>query len=258
MSPLKRLSTVSTVYSPQYQRILISSFHQYTIADSDHSSSDHALRLSTKFKCHPTIPCDIPTIKEDLNALWFHIPSKALPENWSCDWLAFHRLSWFLPDISRQYPETYSMSPLEVTLNTIYGVSCPIKGVMYCLEAWRDPTSSLSYKRRPDPNHECIVFRDGLGDYYYHYEFSQGGDEFVGKFRVPRGTNAEDFVKNYFRGAIKGVDMDQVLPEYGSKYDSLMEEERELTKLQAEAHDQSRCACIIARREAERDPTYKI
>jgi hypothetical protein len=173
----------------------------------------------------------------DLNALWFHIPSKALPEYWSCDWLDFQRLGWFLPSMLGEYPETYSMSPLDIVLNTAYGVSYPIKGVMYCLIAWRDPT--LSYKTRRSQNHECIVLQDALGDYYYHYEFCQGGDEFVGKFRAPRGTDAEDFVKNHFRGAIKGVDMDQVLPEYGSKYDNLMEEQRELAKLQAEAHDQS-------------------
>lgn len=158
--------------------------------------------------------------------------------------------------MSREYPETYSMSPLDIVLNTVYRVSYPIKGVMYCLVAWRDP--NLSYKTRRSQNHECIVLQDALGDYYYHYEFSQGGDEFVGKFWVPPGTDAEDFVKNYFRGAIKGVDMDQVLPEYGSKYDSLKEEQRELAKLQAEAHDQSRCACNNMGRIAKVDPRYKI
>jgi hypothetical protein len=133
------------------------------------------------------------------------------------------------------------MGQLDIVLNTVYGVPLPIKGVMYCTVDWLEPGQYHTY--RIPWNHECIVLQDALGDYYYHYEFSQGRSEFVGKFWAPLGMNGEDFVKNYFRGAVKGVDMDQVLPDYGSKYDNLVREEAELAKLQDQARVQSCCAC---------------
>ena len=46
----------------------------------EYSSSDPA--LLAKFKCHPTIPCDIPGW-HDINALWHHISDDLLPKNWS-------------------------------------------------------------------------------------------------------------------------------------------------------------------------------
>ncbi len=47
--------------------------------------------LSAKFKCHPTIPCDIPVFDQDINALWYHISDDLLPTNWSSNWLEFDR-----------------------------------------------------------------------------------------------------------------------------------------------------------------------
>jgi hypothetical protein len=119
---------------------------------------------------------------------------------------------------------------------------------MYCRIPWHEPAIESYYASLPGPrpeNHERFVLQDALGDYYYHYEFVQGGDEFVAKFRAPRGTEPEDFVKNYFEGGVKGVDMDQVLPEYGKRYDDLLAEQRELCKLRGQAEAQSRCACKL-------------
>jgi hypothetical protein len=104
------------------------------------------------------------------------------------------------------------MSGLDTILNGVYGVSYPIKCVMYCTIPWHEPSLESYYAslfeqlgRPPPENHERVVLQDVLGD---HYEFVQGGDEFVGKFRAPRGTQPEDFVNNYFKGGVKGVDMD--------------------------------------------------
>jgi hypothetical protein len=133
------------------------------------------------------------------------------------------------------------MGKLDIVLQGFYGVSPPIKGVMYCLVERCGPSGYYSHERPLPQNHECVVVQDALGDYYYHYDFSQGGDEFVAKFRTPRGTTAEDFVKNYFRGAVKDVDMDQILPGCRSNYDDLVKEQRELAKLRDK--DQSCCAC---------------
>ena len=98
--------------------------------------------------------------------------------------------------------------------------------------------------KKPAPLHDCLVLQDSLGDYYYYYEFSQGGCEFIAKFRAPRGTCAGDFVKNYFKGAVKGVDMDRVLPRRESKDGLYIQKERKkLVKLHKQALYQSRCAC---------------
>ena len=79
---------------------------------------------------------------------------------------------------------------------------------------------------RPNVN-ECIVFRDAVGDYYLYFELAQGHGEYLAKFRAPRGTTVEDFVKNHFWGAVKGVDMDEVPPGCrGNAYHELVEEER--------------------------------
>jgi hypothetical protein len=103
-------------------------------------------------------------------------------------------------------------------------------------------SSSIIFDR-----HYCLVLQDSFGDYYYYYEFSQGGDRFIAKFWAPRGTCAEDFVKNYFKGAMKDVDMNRVLPRCESKYESLtndlLKEQKELVKLHEQARDQFQCAC---------------
>jgi hypothetical protein len=118
---------------------------------------------------------------------------------------------------------------------------------MYRDVQWLDPDKyRLRDRKKPlSQIHECTVLQDALRDYYYHYEHLTGGDEFVAKFRVPHGTNAEEFVKNYFKGAVKGVDMDRVQPKYGRNYDILICEERELAKLWSQAQAESRCACMM-------------
>jgi hypothetical protein len=184
--------------------------------------------------------------REKLAERWSHLPSKILPKYWSCDWLEFQRTCWFLPPW--EFNQTYDMSLLDIALSAAYGVSYPIKGVMFCRLPWHEPGSTLHNLPLRDPpaeNHERVVLLDALGDYYYHYEYVSGGDEFVGKFRAPRGTEAEDFVKNYFKGGVKGVDMDRVLPNYGNHYDDLLAEQRELGKLRKQAEAESRCACKL-------------
>ena len=99
------------------------------------------------------------------------------------------------------------------------------------------------FEQLPRGNHECFVFQDGLGEYYFYYEFSQGGDEYLAKFRAPPGTTVSDFVKHDFRGGVNGVGMDLVLPEDGGNHKILFEEQRELTRLCAQAQAESRCAC---------------
>jgi len=136
------------------------------------------------------------------------------------------------------------MGVLDIALRRNYGISYPIKGVLYCT-AERTQPGGLFQQQLPRGNHECIVFQDALGKYYLYYDFSQGGGGCLAKFRAPRGTMVSDFVKNYFRGGVKGVDMDLVLPEneYERDYQTLRKEERDLAKLQAQAEAQSRCVC---------------
>jgi hypothetical protein len=84
-------------------------------------------KLLAKFKCHPTIPCDIPRTIEDLKALWYHIPDDLLPTNWSSDWFEIS-LSWFRPCITYNL----SMGCVDILLKTDYVIPYPIKGVMFC------------------------------------------------------------------------------------------------------------------------------
>jgi hypothetical protein len=81
--------------------------------------------LLVKFRCHPTIPCDIPRTYEDLNALWYHIPDDLLPTNWSSDWFEISP-PWFQPC------SNYSMGTVDILLKTKYRIPYPIKGVMFC------------------------------------------------------------------------------------------------------------------------------
>jgi hypothetical protein len=87
-----------------------------------------------------------------------------------------------------------------------------------------------------------------------HRSISQGGDEYLAKFPAPRGTTVNDFLKNHFRGGVKGVDMDLVLPEneYGSAYYHILRKEQKgLAELRAQAKAQSRCACQHAAQDAK-------
>ena len=145
-----------------------------------------------------------------MSVLWYHIPNKSLPTNWSSDWGEFQRMMhWFLPD--RLY--THSMGDLDLTFKGSYGIPYPIKGVMYCTVDREEP-GGLFQQQLPPGNHESFVFQDALGEYYFYYDFCHGGlDEYLAKFRAPRGTTVGDFVKNHFRGGVKGVDMDLVLPD---------------------------------------------
>jgi hypothetical protein len=133
--------------------------------------------------------------------LWYHIPEELLPINWSSDWLEFDRTYWFLPNLY----DRYSMGDLDIVPKGNYGIPYPIKGVMYCTVERNEP-GGLFEQQLPPGNHECIVFQDALGEYYFYYDFSQGGDEYLAKkFRAPRGTTVSNFVKHHFRGGVKGV-----------------------------------------------------
>jgi len=99
----------------------------------------------------------------------------------------------------------------------------------------------LFEQQLPPGNNECIVFQDAHGEYYFYYDFSQGGGEYLAKFRAPRGTS--DFVKHHFRDGVNGVDMDLVLPEDGTAYyDKLWKEQKDLARLKAQAVAHG-CAC---------------
>lgn len=193
--------------------------------------------LLAKFKCHPTIPCDIPISLDDLDALWYHIPDDLLPTNWSSDWLDFSP-SKFLPC------SQYSMGRVDILLKADYGIPYPIKGVIYCTVDRIEP-GGLFEEQLPPGNPECIVFQDAIGDYYFYYEFSQGGDEYLAKFRAPRGTTVSDFVKDHFRGGVKGVDMDLVLPRYDSFKVKLWREQQDLAALHEWVRAHSHCACWL-------------
>ena len=171
--------------------------------------------------------------------LWYRISDDLLPTNWSSNWLKFSNADWFLPDLS----DTYSIGSRDAVFKANYRIPYPIKGVMYCTVDW--PEDGGFFEQQKCGNHECIVFQDALGDYYFYYEFSQGGDEYLARFRAPRATTVTDFMKHHFRGAVKGVDMDLVLPEneYGTPdYYMLQKEQKELAELW-HAQSQSCCAC---------------
>ena len=56
-----------------------------------------------------------------------------------------------------------------------------------------------------------------------------------------------DFVKDHFRGGMKGVDMDLVLPEDSGC--EIFWHEKNLGRLREQAQAQSCCACLHASRE---------
>jgi hypothetical protein len=122
---------------------------------------------------------------------------------------------------------------------------------MYCTVEWIEP-GGLFEEKEPPGSTECMVFQDAVGDYYFYYEFSQGGDGYLAKFRAPRGTTVSDFVKDHFRGGVKGVDMDLVLRGDSGYCETLWYEEVALARLQMQAEAQSRCACC-SRRAARED-----
>ena len=93
---------------------------------------------------------------------------------------------------------TYSMGNLDIDLKANYGIPYPIKGVMYCTVERIEP-GGLFEQQLPPHNHECIVFQDALGDYYFYYDFSQGADEYLAKFRALHGMLVSDFLKYHFR-----------------------------------------------------------
>ena len=94
---------------------------------------------------------------------------------------------------------------VDTVFKANYRIPYPIKGVMYCTVDWLEDGGL--FEQQQCGNHKCIVFQDALGDYYFYYEFSQGGDEYLARFRALRGTTVTDFVKHHFRGAVKGAEL---------------------------------------------------
>jgi hypothetical protein len=207
------------------------------------------------------IPCDIPTSNYDLDALWHHLPSNILPPDWSCDWTNYKDSFDFMPNrhiegnrLSTRHlmsvtenvsslliaerviwDDMYDMGEVDFTLMANYGVALRVRGVMYCIK-----------KQDTEDEVHMIILQDALGDYYLYSEDVHLGTFFVAKFRVPRGTAPEIFAKDYFKGAVKGVDMDEVHP--GEDYDSpkcqeFRDEQEELGRLRIKAQSQSVCAC---------------
>jgi hypothetical protein len=74
------------------------------------------------------------------------------------------------------------MGPLDIAFKALIGIPYPIKGVMYCTVDRVEPGGLYDQKLIGNP--EGFVFQDAIGDYYYFYEFSQGGDEYLAKFRA--------------------------------------------------------------------------
>jgi len=103
----------------------------------------------------------------------------------------------------------------------------------------REPKESPVYHSEGD-HHQSIVVQDARGDYYYYGEEMCAGDHVVGRFRSPRGTMPEDFVKNYFRGAVLGVDMDPVDHHEAYNYAYLSKQQEKLVKQREEVESQSR------------------
>jgi len=68
------------------------------------------------------------------------------------------------------------MGELDIVLKANYGIPYPIKGVMYCTVEWVEP-DGLFEQQLPPGNNKGIVFQDALGEYYFYYDFLQGGDE---------------------------------------------------------------------------------
>ena len=134
--------------------------------------------------------------------------------------------------------ENYDRGDIDFHLMANYGIMPHVKGVMY---RPREPKKSGYYCEAP--LHQSIVVEDVCGDYYDYHQDPWAGDVFVARFRSPRGTMPEDFVKNHFRGAVMGVDMDQIHPyeAYGTSY--LAKEQAELVKQREEVESQSGCAC---------------
>ena len=143
------------------------------------------------------------------------------------------------------------MGEVDIVLKARYRIPYPIKGVMFCTVDWIEP-GGLFEEKLPRGNPECIVFQDAVGDYYFYYE-CQGGEEYVAKFRAPRGTTVSDFLKDHFRGGVKGVDMDLVSPGDRSldNWIRVHSHEQELGELRKQAQAESRCACVDASREAK-------
>lgn len=92
-------------------------------------------------------------------------------------------------------------------MDRLDGVSYPIN-VMYCTVGWREHVLRYGQRLRTT-SVSCSEMR--LETMCHHDEFSQGGDVFVAKFQVPRGTNEEDLVNSYFSGTVKGTNIDEAL-----------------------------------------------
>jgi len=159
-------------------------------------SSPPVYHQLVKFKCHPTIPCDIPKSFEERTRPWCHIPSKDLPQHWSCNWKAYEHLGndvHFMPSV-HEYDRGY----LDIEFQTCYGIPYPIKGVMYC---------TLKDRRNN------ILFQDANGDYYYwqvtmNYSRTNKGevDTYLGHFRGGSDVLPEEFVKSSKIKSVMGVD----------------------------------------------------
>ena len=133
------------------------------------------------------------------------------------------------------------MGEYDLYLMLCFGVVHRVKGVMYRPQ---EPDASGSYSYEVGHQYDgSIVLQDALGDYYFFHQDHVGTNDFVGRFRTPRGTSAEEFVQKYFRGACVGVDMDEVpFQDLYDHYD-LDRRQAELAKLRDEAEDRSECAC---------------
>ncbi len=78
-SSVLRTQKLSTVTRSSFTSVDMN-LYLYCVINVEYPSSDAA--LLAKFKCHPTIPCNIPRGWCDINALWHHIPDD-FPKNWS-------------------------------------------------------------------------------------------------------------------------------------------------------------------------------
>jgi hypothetical protein len=93
------------------------------------------------------------------------------------------------------------MGILDIVLKANYSIQYPIKGVMFCTMEWPE-SGGLFEQQLPPGNCECFVFQDAPGYYYFYYQFSQGGDEYLAKFRAPR--NDQRLLEASFSGCGEG------------------------------------------------------
>jgi hypothetical protein len=138
--------------------------------------------LAAKLKCHPSIPCCVNISEEDIVRDWYRLPADILPQGWSNDCPFFRMIVEF-------YPHPHDMGRLDSIFKICYNIQYPIKGVMYM------------DMRSDDPIHDdASTFQDSNKDYFvwgFYQEKTLGHEDYLRRYKIPRGTLPEEFVRNF-------------------------------------------------------------